>query len=77
MPVILERHPDIQRLSPSEKLALVTELWDDLAAHPANISVANEQIGELDRRIEEYRKATSQVTTWEAVKQRILGTSGD
>ena len=73
VPVILEQHPDIQRLSPSEKLALVTELWDDLAAHPADIPVTSEEIGELDRRMEEYRKDPTQVTTWEAIKQRILG----
>ena len=69
--VILEQHPDIQRLSPSEKLALVAELWDDLAAHPTDIPVTNEEISELDRRMEEYRKDPTRVTTWEAVKQRI------
>lgn len=71
--MILEQHPDIQRLSPSEKFALVTELWDDLAAHPANVPVAPEQIAELDRRMESYRQEPNQVTTWEAIKQRILG----
>jgi putative addiction module component (TIGR02574 family) len=74
-PVILEQHPDIQRLSPSEKLALVTELWDDLAAHPADIPVTGAQIAELDRRMEEYRKDPKQVTTWEVIKQRILGSA--
>jgi putative addiction module component (TIGR02574 family) len=71
--VILEQQPDIQRLSPAEKLALVTEPWDDLAAHPADIPVTGEEIAELDRRIGEYRKDPSQVTTWEAIRQRILG----
>ena len=73
--MILEQHPDIQRLSPSEKLALVTELWDDLTAHPTDIPVTNEEISELDRRMEEYRKDPTRVTTWEAVKQRILGSA--
>jgi len=71
--VILEQHPDIQRLSPSEKLALVTELWDDLAAHPNDIPVTGAEIAELDRRMEEYRKDPTQVTTWEAIKQRTPG----
>ena len=70
--VILEQHPNIQRLSPVEKLTLVTELWDDLAAHPADIPVTPEVIAELDRRMEEYRKNPTQVTTWEAIKQRIF-----
>jgi putative addiction module component (TIGR02574 family) len=73
--MILERHPDIQRLSPSEKLALVTELWDDLAAHPEDMPVSEDQIAELDRRMEEYRKNPMQVTTWEAITQRILGSA--
>jgi putative addiction module component (TIGR02574 family) len=50
---------------------LVTELWDDLAAHPENIPVTEEQIAELDRRMEEYRKNPTQVTTWEDIKERI------
>jgi putative addiction module component (TIGR02574 family) len=70
---MLERHPDIQRLSPSEKLALVTELWDDLAAHPAEIPVAPEQIAELDRRMDDFRRNPTKVTTWEAIQQRLLG----
>jgi putative addiction module component (TIGR02574 family) len=51
--MILDRHPDIRRLSPAEKLILATELWDDLAAHPAYIPVTEEQIAELDRRMDE------------------------
>lgn len=71
--MILEQHPEIQRLSPTEKLALVTEIWDDLAAHPANLPVSSEVIAELERRMENYRKDPTQVTTWEAIKQRVLG----
>lgn len=73
--VILDQHPDIQRLSPFEKFVLVTELWDELAAHPNDVPVTPEQIAELDRRMEDYRKDPKQVTTWEAVKQRILGSA--
>ena len=73
--MILDQHPEIQRLSPSEKLVLVGELWDDLAAHPADVPVSPEQIAELDRRMEEYRKNPAQVTTWEAIKERILGSA--
>jgi putative addiction module component (TIGR02574 family) len=73
--MILERHPDIQRLSPSDKLVLVTELWDDLAAHPADVPVTPGQIAELDRRMEDYRKDPTRVTTWEAIKQRVLGSA--
>ena len=69
---MLERYPDLQSLSPSEKLTLVTELWDELAAHPASIPVTPEQLAELDRRMEDYRKDPTKVTTWEAIQQRVL-----
>ena len=71
--MILEQHPELRRLSPADKLALVTELWDDLAAHPEDVPVAPELIAELDRRMEAYHKDPTQVTTWEAVKARLLG----
>lgn len=71
--MILEQHPELRRLSPADKLALVTELWDDLAAHPEDVPVAPELIAELDRRMEAYRKDPTQVTSWEAVKARLLG----
>jgi len=67
--------PDIQRLTSAEKLLLVSELWNDLAAHPTEVPVSRELIAELDRRMEEYRRDPSQVTTWEAIQKRILGRS--
>lgn len=71
--MILENIPDLKRLTPSEKLLLVSELWNDLAAHPTEVPVSREQIAELDRRMAEYRRDPSQVTTWEAIQKRILG----
>ena len=73
--MILEQHPELRKLPPSEKLALVSELWDDLAAHPENVPVSPEQIAELDRRMEEYRKNPEAVITWEAVRRRLLGSA--
>ncbi len=73
--MILEQHPEIQRLAPAEKLALVAELWDDLAANPDDVPVTSAQIAELDHRMEEYRKDPSRTTNWEAIKQRVLGNS--
>ena len=52
---------------------LVTELWDDLAAHPGQIPVTDEIITQLDRRMEEYKKDPTAVTTWEEFQIRIPG----
>ena len=71
--MILETIPDLSRLTAAQKLLLVSELWDDLAAHPTEVPVSREQIAELDRRMEVYRHAPGQVTTWEAIQKRILG----
>ncbi len=71
--MILETMPEVSRLTIAEKLLLVTELWADLASHPTEVPVSREQIAELDRRMEAYRRDPSHVTTWEAVQQRILG----
>jgi putative addiction module component (TIGR02574 family) len=71
--MILEKIPEVSRLTAAEKLLLVSELWDDLAAHPADVPVSPEQIAELDRRMEEYHRDPSQVTSWTAIQQRILG----
>ena len=71
--MILERHPELSCLSPADKILLVNELWNDLAANPDQISVSDEIIGELDRRMEEHRKDPATVSTWEEIQLRILG----
>jgi putative addiction module component (TIGR02574 family) len=71
--MIIETIPGVGRLTPAEKLLLVSELWDDLAANPAEVPVSREQIAELDRRIEAYHRDPNQVTSWEAIQQRVLG----
>jgi len=71
-PMILEKFPEVQKLSPSEKLQFVSELWNDLEAHPTDVPVSPEIIAELDRRMDNFRKNPDQFTTWEAVKEKIL-----
>ena len=71
--MILERFPEVRKLSPSEKLIFVSELWNELEAHPSEVPVSPEIIAELDRRMENFRQHPDQFTTWEAVKKRILG----
>lgn len=71
--MILERFPEVQQLSASEKLLFVSELWNDLEAHPAEVPVSREIIVELDRRMEQFRQHPEEFTTWETVRQRVLG----
>jgi putative addiction module component (TIGR02574 family) len=71
--MILETIPELGRMTPAEKLMLVSELWNDLAAHPTDVPVSRDQITELDRRMEAFRHDPGQTTSWEAIQQRILG----
>jgi putative addiction module component (TIGR02574 family) len=71
--MILEKFPEVQRLSAPEKLIFVSELWNDLEAHPSEVPVSREGIAGLDRRLEHFRQHPDQFTTWEIVKARILG----
>jgi putative addiction module component (TIGR02574 family) len=70
---MIEKIPELRTLSASEKLTLVTELWEDLASQPEDIPITSEQIAEVDRRLEEYRRNPSLGSSWEEVKARILG----
>jgi putative addiction module component (TIGR02574 family) len=71
--MILEKFPEVQRLSPSEKLQFVSELWNDLQAHPMEVPVSSEVIEELDRRMKHFEEHPEEFTTWDAAKQRISG----
>ena len=71
--MILQTIPEVARLTAAEKLLLVSELWDDLAANPTEVPISREVIAELDRRMMEYRRDPSKTTTWEVIQQRLLG----
>ncbi len=71
--MILEKFPALQKLSPSEKLLLVSELWNELEAHPSQVPVPPEIIAELGRRIEHFQNHPDHFTTWEDVQARVLG----
>ncbi len=70
--MILEQFPEIQRLSASEKLILVSELWYDLEALPSEVTVSREIVDELDRRLQHFQEHPNEFTTWEAAKKRVL-----
>jgi putative addiction module component (TIGR02574 family) len=58
-------------LSRSEKLQLVEDLWDDLAATSDSVDLHDWQKEELDRRRENLRRYPATALTWEQVKQRV------
>ena len=57
-------------LSPSEKLQLVEDLWDDLAAAPEDVPVHDWQKQELARRRANLLKSPASRLSWEEVKHK-------
>lgn len=63
--------PSIFDLSPSEKLQLVEDLWDDLAAAPEAVPVHDWQKQELARRKANLLKNPASGLPWEEVKRKV------
>jgi len=71
--MIAEKIPELKNLSPEEKLMLVGELWDELAAQPEAFPPREDHVKLLRQRLEHYRQNPEDTVAWEEVKQRILG----
>jgi putative addiction module component (TIGR02574 family) len=63
-------------LSPSEKLQLVEDLWDDLAATPDEVPVHDWQKEELARRKANLMKHPESALAWDEVKRRVRSRYG-
>jgi len=63
-------------LSPSEKLQLVEDLWDDLASSPAAVPVHDWQKEELDRRRANLVKNPGSGLSWDEVVKRVRSRYG-
>jgi putative addiction module component (TIGR02574 family) len=63
-------------LSPSEKLQLVEDLWDDLASTPQAIPLHDWQKQELDRRKANLLSNPASGLQWEEVKRRVRSRHG-
>ena len=58
-------------LRPSEKLQLIEDLWDDLAAEPEAVPVHDWQRQELARRKASLLNNPASGLSWEEVKRRV------
>ena len=63
-------------LSPAEKLQLVEDLWDDLAATPEEVPVHDWQKQELARRKANLVSQPAPGLAWEDVKRRVRASHG-
>mgnify|MGYP000975614545 CR=1 FL=1 len=63
-------------LSPPEKLQLVEDLWDDLAAVPSEVPIHDWQKEELAKRKANLMNHPASGLSWEEVKRRIRSRYG-
>lgn len=65
----------LRRLSVSERLRLLEDLWDSIAedAPDAALPVTPELAAELDRRLAEHEASPEDVVPWEVARARLLG----
>ncbi len=63
-------------LSPSEKLQLVEDLWDDLATSPETVPVHDWQVAEAERRKANLLSNPASGLSWDEVKRRIRNRHG-
>ncbi len=66
----------IYNLSPAEKLQLVEDLWDDLAAMPESVPVQDWQLEEVERRKANLMKHPASGLSWDEVKRRVRSRHG-
>jgi len=64
---------EIKRLSLDERLRLLEELWDSIAAEEPALPISPAFAAELDRRVEAIRQDPDGGLTWDEVKASIAG----
>lgn len=66
---MLLTHDQITRLTPAERLALISQLWDSLEDHQVPLTPAEQT--ELERRLATLEDDRSQSVTWEILKAEL------
>ncbi len=66
-----ELRSEIESLELSEKLLLVEDTWDSIAASNAELPMPEWQKRELDRRYKEYKEGKLELHDWKAVHDEL------
>jgi len=64
---------DIKALSIPERILLVEEIWDSIAAEQESLPITQAQRDELDRRLAASEATPGEGAPWEEVKARLQG----
>jgi putative addiction module component (TIGR02574 family) len=63
--------PQISEMSVADRLRLIEELWDSIAATPESLPLLEWQKNELDRRKAAQAQSGATGASWEEVERRI------
>jgi len=63
---------EILELPVAERIRLVEQIWDSIAAVPEAVPVSEELKAELDRRLLEFEANPDGGSPWEEVRERIV-----
>ncbi|MGI8964858.1 MAG: addiction module protein [Limisphaerales bacterium] len=63
--------PALKNLSKAEKLQLVEDLWDEIAALPDDWPISPEEIALLDKRLAAHRAAPEEALSMEQFKLEL------
>jgi putative addiction module component (TIGR02574 family) len=64
---------DLNDLSPEDKLRPLEQVWDSLAKRPAEVPLAQWQVHELDRRLDDINSDRATGIPWDRVLREIEG----
>jgi putative addiction module component (TIGR02574 family) len=62
---------EIKKLSVAERILIVEEIWDSIAAEQESLTVTEAQRDELDRRMASCHASPHEGSSWEEIKQRL------
>jgi putative addiction module component (TIGR02574 family) len=65
----------IDQLSVAQRILLVEEIWDSIAADAEQAPLSEAQKQDLERRLDAYSKNPKAGSSWEDVKARLQGQS--
>ena len=61
----------IEQLSVAERIQLVEDIWDSIAATPERLDLTEGQRQELDDRLAAYQRNSNGGSSWAEVKARL------
>jgi len=65
--------PELLKLSVAERIQLVEDIWDSIAAEPDAVPLSDDLRQELDRRLADQAANPGVGKPWSEVKARLLG----